>query len=125
MLYMFTDYRIYIVEYIVQFTKFGIHKVQLYIVDRYIDHLHSESWDIPDAIILQKKSINRYKNEQNKMQFDKKNTHIKCLIMNYIGYMYIYIYICLCLCLCLSVYLYALYMDIVYVYVYIGSYNMI
>lgn len=52
---MFTDYRIYIVEYIVQFTKFGIHKVQLYIVDRYIDHLHSESWDIPDAIILQKK----------------------------------------------------------------------
>lgn len=121
---MFTDYRIYIVEYIVQFTKFGIHKVQLYIVDRYIDHLHSESWDIPDAIILQKKkSINRHKNEQNKMQFDKKNTHIKCLIMNYIGYMYTYIYICLCLCL--SVYLYALYMDMVYVYVYIGSYNMI
>lgn len=100
---MFTDYRIYIVEYIVQFTKFGIHKVQLYIVDRYIDHLHSESWDIPDAIILQKKSINRYKNEQNKMQFDKKNTHIKCLIMNYIGYMYIYIYMFMFMFICVSV----------------------
>lgn len=74
--------------------------------------------------ITKKSSINRYKNEQNKMQFDnKKYTH---KMPNYeLHWIYVYIYVCLCLCL--SVYLYALYMDIVYVYVYvyIGSYNMI
>lgn len=102
MLYMFTDYRIYIVEYIVQFTKFGIHKVQLYIVDRYIDHLHSESWDIPDAIILQKKSINRYKNEQNNMQFDKKKyTHKMPNYELHWIYVYIYIYVYVYLCICM------------------------
>lgn len=72
--------------------------------------------------ITKKSSINRYKNEQNKMQFDnKKYTH---KMPNYeLHWIYVYIYVCLCL----SVYLYALYMDIVYVYVYvyIGSYNMI
>lgn len=35
------------------------------------------------------------------MQLDKKNTHIKCLIMNYIGYMYIYIYVYVYVYLCI------------------------
>lgn len=54
--------------------------------------------------ITKKSSINRYKNEQNKMQFDnKKYTHKMPnyelhWIYVYI-YMYVYVYVYLCICM--------------------------